>query len=186
MRLFIAVQIPDNIKEKAIDIASSLKGFDGIRLVRPEHMHLTLAFLGERDDAEKIIYELERIRFNPFTLTTKGFGFFPSKDRIRVIWMGLEKSEEFFSLQRKIRTLLKHKEKFMPHITLARSREIIIGNAQLIQTALKKCIGENSFHEQSFRVEGFRLFSSELTPAGPIHTIIKSFSANGGKENETY
>jgi 2'-5' RNA ligase len=183
MRLFIAAQIPDKVKEKALEVASSLKNFNGVRIVKPEHMHITLAFLGRREDTAKIIFELEKIKFASFTLITKDFGFFPSQNSIRIIWLGLKESEEFFRLQHDIRTVLKHKEKFMPHITLARAREIITGDAQALKDTLKNSADEKSFREQSFEVDRFVLFSSELTPEGPIHTILRTFSAIKGEIN---
>ena len=57
MRLFVAVDLPDEARQ-AIAVRQKLlagplsKSKDGLKLVEPSRMHLTLLFIGEaRDDA---------------------------------------------------------------------------------------------------------------------------------------
>jgi 2'-5' RNA ligase len=173
IRLFIAVELPQEVKDLALKIEKHLHAFKKLRFVRPEHMHITLAFLGERADVEHIRKSLKKVRFKPFILKTKGFGFFPSNSRIRVVWLGLERNEDFFKLQHDIRGLFDYKEKFMPHITLARARDIIIKDAKQLEDAMKQ-VGHQ---ELEFIIDRFYLFSSELTPEGPIHKAIEEYAA---------
>ena len=46
MRLFVAVDLPADLKEQ---LASLCQGIPGARWVPPENMHLTLRFIGEVD-----------------------------------------------------------------------------------------------------------------------------------------
>src|SRR3989338_4053923 len=101
MRLFIAIPLPGDVRELAVNIQAGLSM--EFRPVRDDPMHLTLAFLGEKPEAESIIRKLENIRFSSFVLKTKGFGFFPSENKIRVVWIGLEENPDFKSLQHEIR-----------------------------------------------------------------------------------
>jgi RNA 2',3'-cyclic 3'-phosphodiesterase len=175
MRLFIAIELPDEIKSIVLQFEKELSEFKDLRYVRPEHMHLTLSFIGEipDKDVDAIRDRLGKINFNQFTLKTAGFGFFPSNKKIRVVWLGLEKNETFFKLQHDIRELFDHKEKFMPHITIARARNIITKDADVLNEAMKKI----KYQDVSFQVEKFLLFKSELTPQGPIHTVLEEYDS---------
>lgn len=128
MRLFIAIPLPDEIKNEAGRLHQVLdKGI--FRLTKPEQMHITLAFLGETDASQiaNIRNKLSLIKFREFELQTSGSGFFPSGNKIRVIWIGLKVNDEFMRLQQQIREIFGFKEKLMPHITIARAKRPLIG-----------------------------------------------------------
>jgi len=173
MRLFIAVELPQEVKDIVMKFENVLSNFKDLRFVHPDNMHLTLSFIGEVPDADAdvIRHKLRNIRFNPFTLKTRKFGFFPSANKIRVVWIGLERNEDFFKLQHDIRELFDHKEKFMPHITIARARDVIIMDAHLIYDAAEKI----TYDELGFQVERFALFCSEPSPEGHVHKIIEEY-----------
>lgn len=172
MRLFIAVELPKEVKELVSGVAEQLKDFD-LRFVKPEHMHVTLDFLGEVDDKDldSIKDKLNSVIFNKFTLKTLSFGFFPNAKHIRVVWLGLERNETFFKLQHDIRELFSHKEKFMPHITVARARDVIIRDAHKLNESMNSI----KIDSITFEVEKFILFKSELTPQGAVHSIIEEY-----------
>jgi 2'-5' RNA ligase len=172
MRLFIAIELPKEVKDQVLGLDKHLQEFR-LRFVRPEHMHITLVFLGEVENDAEIRSKLNTIRFKPFTLKTLGCGFFPTSKRIRVVWMGLERNDYFMKLQQDIRTVFNHKEKFMPHVTIARAREMIITNAHKLNEAMNKI----EFKSIEFPVDKFMLYSSELTPQGPVHTVLQEYSA---------
>jgi 2'-5' RNA ligase len=175
MRLFIAIVPPQEIIDLASMIGnelSSLPDFN-LRFVKSENMELTLTFLGEVDDkdVDAIRARLRKIRFDELFLRTKGYGFFPSEKRIRVVWIGLEKNDDFIKLQRDIRELFHHKDKFMPHITIARAKQIIIQDAEKLDNILNKI----RYDEIEFKINKFYLFSSELKPEGPIHKVVEEY-----------
>jgi len=121
MRLFIAIEISEEIKTGLAKVVAKLKdaGAD-VKWVRPEGMHLTIKFLGEVDEnrKDKIISSLEQIseKKSPFTVTFKGLGAFPDLNRPRVVWAGIEKGRE------ELKDIAKELEvqKFLPHLTLGR------------------------------------------------------------------
>ncbi len=54
MRLFVALNLPPELRMRIADevIAPLGERLPRVRWVRPETLHVTLAFLGERSDAE--------------------------------------------------------------------------------------------------------------------------------------
>ena len=53
MRLFLALPLPPEVLRRLASAAEALReGFPNLKVVRPEGLHLTLVFLGEREPAE--------------------------------------------------------------------------------------------------------------------------------------
>jgi 2'-5' RNA ligase len=168
MRLFIAIPLPENVIEIVKKFHSVLdKDF---RPVRIEQAHMTVAFLGEMPEYGPIIRKLDKIRFKKFKIKTSGHGFFPSENKIRVLWIGLEENEEFIKLQHDIRTNFHFKEKLMPHITIARAKELIIDEEHKIKNFLNI-----QYDEAEFVVDKFYLMESVPGPNGYEHKILKVF-----------
>jgi 2'-5' RNA ligase len=172
MRLFIAIPLPEEIKDEALIMQKSLD--NNFRMTKNDQIHLTIAFLSEKPDAQSIIKKLENIRFKQFTMKTRGHGFFPSINKVRVVWIGLEENEEFIRLQHKIRSLFDFKEKLMPHITIARAKELIIDK----ENQWSKRLSEVKHDEVEFLVDKFILFESIPEANGHVHKQIMVFNAD--------
>ena len=159
MRLFIAVDLPSDIENYFLDLQNKL---DNVRLTKS--FHLTLLFLGNIDNLNKIVSNLENIKCDPFKLTTTQIGAFPNKNYIKVIWVGLEEEEKLNRLVDEIDSILniKREHKFHPHITLARVNK-------------KINFPEIKLHSFTFPVTCFVLYQSILTREGPIYKKIKKF-----------
>lgn len=174
MRLFIAVDIPDEVKSYFADVQKQIPDFKG-KLVSKEHMHLTLKFLGEfADNKLDLIKEtLINIKFEKISFFTTSIGFFPSENYIRVIWVGLEPKDEIVELQKKIDNGLKElfpkDKKFHPHLTLARVK-FIHDKDEFIQD-IKKI----KLEKKEFTINSFKLIKSTLTEKGPVYEEIKKF-----------
>ena len=92
-RAFIAADIEPN--EALRDILTDLRRAGaGLKVVRPEILHVTLKFLGDTDEAliDQIASNMERavVDVHPFTVQLVGMGAFPSLSNIRVVWIGME------------------------------------------------------------------------------------------------
>ena len=174
MRLFIAIEIPDDLKKM---IGRLRVEIPGARWVQAEQIHLTLAFLGEVEEVgvEALNEELGRIKLPEFSLCFSWVGCFPGRHRPRVLWIGLEPQPHLQVLAAMVReTVLacgipQEERPFSPHITLARlklphSREV---DAFLDQPRKQKL--------PSFRVREFTLFQSRLTAQGALHIPVKSY-----------
>jgi len=168
MRLFIALSLPDALREKLCGLCS---GLPGARWVAPENLHLTLRFIGEVDghDAEDIDAALSGIRFPRFPLTLSGVGEFGDGKRLRSVWVGVEANEMLERLQAKVEQAVRRagqppeKRKFKPHVTLARFKSHPGDRLQsyFTERALFRC--------PPFEVADFTLYSSFLAHEGAIY-----------------
>ena len=122
MRLFIAINLSDEMKDSLISVQNSVYDH-GVRgnFTSEENMHLTLAFIGEYPDADRVLDVLSTISFTPFDITLEGIGCFGD-----LWWVGLKESFPLMSVVRRIRRALAESEipfdrkRFSPHITLIR------------------------------------------------------------------
>ncbi|MFH1447573.1 MAG: RNA 2',3'-cyclic phosphodiesterase [Candidatus Micrarchaeota archaeon] len=105
MRAFIAVEIPNEIIERLSKVQEELP--PGLKLVKPQNMHITLKFLGEIDErtVQRVSQAMDSIGFSPFQLTFSNLGVFPSRKFIRVIWVGTH-SPELESIHGRLRPKL--------------------------------------------------------------------------------
>jgi len=105
MRLFIALDIDESIRERIGLFQDGVRGFaEEAGWVRPESLHVTLKFIGEKsDDAVSDIQRaLAQIAVNKFSLTFRGVGFFPTAKSARVFWVGIESGPELSALAQKV------------------------------------------------------------------------------------
>lgn len=126
MRLFIAVNFPEEIKKVLEDNAGYImKRTESGVFPLSETYHITLAFLGETEP--KRLEELKKamdISFEPFTLTLADFGCF-RRSGGNILWRGAESPELSELRKRLVRSLNSSRFSvdtgvFTPHITLAR------------------------------------------------------------------
>lgn len=182
IRAFIAIEIPDEIREKISDLQSSLKNLGGrISWTKPKNIHLTLKFLGDTDEMliDEIASELNKIAasINQFQIHVEEIGAFPNFRRPRVLWIGAKsENEELNSLAQQIENsmetlgLKKEARKFSGHLTLGR-----IKDSTGIQPVMDRLQKNQNFEAGLFHVKEFFLIKSELHPAGSIYTKLKNF-----------
>ena len=122
MRLFIAVNLNDEMKDALMDIQDTMRNY-GVhgKDTPPENLHLTLAFIGEFDDPERVKEVVKSIEIRPFKMTLNGIGAFRD-----LWWVGIENSAPLMAISRRLRRALADagipfdKKKFSPHITIIR------------------------------------------------------------------
>ena len=176
MRLFIAIEIPENIKVYIAEIQGNIgNNTNKIRFVNKNQIHLTLRFLGEvqKDKTEIIMELLKKITFDSFSVHLDSIGVFPSESYIRVIWIGLKPEEPVLELQKTIdenlKKSFKKEENFRPHLTLARVK--YIDDKENFINKLKKIKIEN----KKIDVNNFKLVKSTLTLEGPVYEDLETF-----------
>ncbi|MBP3802670.1 MAG: hypothetical protein J6I76_02050 [Oribacterium sp.] len=81
MRLFIAININENVKYALLKMQNDLKrcGIKG-SFTREENLHMTLAFIGENDDPGKIEKIMRNVSFKAFPIRLSGFRLFKDID----------------------------------------------------------------------------------------------------------
>jgi 2'-5' RNA ligase len=179
MRTFIAIELPQEIRDYLKKIQENLKesGAD-VKWVAPQNIHLTLKFLGELDQQKlkEISHILEDVakEKKSFSLELAGVGAFPDTNYPRVIWVGLaagnEETKEIAELlEEKIACLgiAKEDRPFSAHLTLGRIRSGL-NRIKLVQALNAWTQSETS----QFRAQKITLFKSTLTPKGPVYEIL--------------
>lgn len=177
MRLFVAVDVENEVKDRIYSLSKALNSINGVKAVERENIHITLKFLGEVNEvkAEKIKEALNSVEAEPFKAHFYNVGFFPSKGKIRVVWVGVnEGNAEFKDLALKVENSVKRlgfrrDKEFVAHATVARIKKPV-NRDQLIKTI-------ESF-ESDFgwmEVDKFKLKQSILTPKGPIYKDLQVY-----------
>ena len=178
IRSFVAVSISEGARRQIADLLGRLRHEAGpaVRWVRPELMHLTLAFLGEvsGDFLESAKVRLVGVaqQHKVFTARLKGLGAFPSTSHARVVWVGMEQGkDEVCSLQADVARALgsvgyqPERRPFSPHLTIGRLR---------LPDDVSKVIAVQ-FESESFSIERVVLFRSVLGPTGPVYSVLAEF-----------
>lgn len=182
MRLFIAIEIPNDIKEFLYQLTSLSTSLDGVSIVKKENFHITLKFLGEVEESliPDIIDTLKKIsnEFSPFALKISHPGAFPDKSKPRVIWIGTEDAATLIEIVKRIENEMeylgfkKEERKFKSHITLARVKNYNNGK-YFFERVIKK-FSQNPL-KLEFQVKEFVLMKSTLTPSGSIYDVLQRF-----------
>jgi RNA 2',3'-cyclic 3'-phosphodiesterase len=130
MRLFVALDIDQQIRDRIASFMGDMRGLaPAVRWVRPESLHVTLKFVGERPDSmvKDIENALRGISASSFQLAFSGAGFFPTAKSARVFWIGIRAGAALADLAAQIEGSLvplgieAEKRAFSPHLTLARA-----------------------------------------------------------------
>jgi 2'-5' RNA ligase len=179
-RLFVAIDLPDSTRQLLADLDPDIRD---VRWTEPDQMHLTLGFFGDvREDVElKLREKLSAIQFGAFFLPVTSVGAFSSRGAPKIIWIGVGKAHpHLFQIHKRVQEralavgIEPELRPWHPHITLARCRDV---SAQ----TLRKFLQSNAeFDAGLIRVDAFHLYSSKLTPSGPIHTRELTIHCSGG------
>jgi RNA 2',3'-cyclic 3'-phosphodiesterase len=184
IRSFIAIKIPSEIQKridtKVADIRNHLVGTP-IRWLPAENIHLTLKFLGnvipEKLNHLADILCAEVNHYIPFLLPIEGLGMFPNNQKPRIIWVGLERSDELITLYHGVEKVcakigfVSDDHSFSPHITIARVRPTINSNDIL---KVRQSISFCTFNFGKPLISSVTLFKSVLRPSGPVYTELYS------------
>jgi 2'-5' RNA ligase len=168
-RLFVAIDLPDNIAESLVALDPHYRG---LIFTAQSQIHLTLAFFAavKPETANLLKEKLMAISFRAFFLPIMGLGTF-SKNRVpHILWAGVGQAHpHLFQLHKRVNeaalacNLPIEERAWTPHFTIGRSRGI---SPVLMQTFLKK---HRDYEAGLIHVKEFHLYQSTLTPAGPVH-----------------
>lgn len=174
LRLFVAIPPPEPIRDR---LAALQGGVPGARWVEPENLHLTLRFVGEVDDhrARDLDAELSRIRVPGFDLALAGVDFFGTERKPAALWAGVDAPPALAHLRDKVDRAAvaagfePDARKFKPHVTLARLK-------QAPRERLGRWLADHGlFRTETFHVDGFSLYRSDLTENGPIYQELAAY-----------
>jgi 2'-5' RNA ligase len=177
MRLFVAVNLPADLRQALWDAAGPLRQRDyPVRWVAASAMHLTLKFLGEVDEgrAGELARSVSAVAGGArrFTLPLGGFGAFPVAEHPKVVWAGCDAVPPLELLQHDVERAMHdlgfplEGRPFRPHLTLGRvkdgaKRRDFAGFAATLNTL--RFAGEAM-------VTSVDLMQSTLSPKGATYT----------------
>jgi 2'-5' RNA ligase len=193
MRIFIAFDIDDIIRERLARFVEGMRGFSpDARWVRPESLHVTLKFIGEKspEDVERIKQALQTVKTSAVEIRFRGYGFFPGAKAARVFWAGIEAGPQLASLAAAVDEKMsslgipKEEHAFSPHLTLARA-----AGRSGSPRASKGDLGNHTFQRLQEKLSAlptlefgnmtaheFFLYQSQLSPKGPKYTKLAAFA----------
>ncbi|MBP3852918.1 MAG: RNA 2',3'-cyclic phosphodiesterase [Erysipelotrichaceae bacterium] len=167
MRAFICIVPDQQAKRKIGGLQRQLLSYGKGRIVSAENLHITLAFLGEVNEADlPRIQHAMSFPFEQMVITFSEIGVFHRKKDLW--WLGIEENEELNQAQRILVQRLKEGgfdlagTSFRGHVTLIR-------NARIEWPGQK----EIAFEPFSMKAERMILMKSELFEQKRIYTEIK-------------
>ena len=182
-RLFIAIPLPDDIRQKMAELSRNLQ--KGIQFT-PSHptwsnidgVHLTLAFLGNK--APRVVEPIGRMMdevcadYAPLLIEIKRLGVFPHWRNPRVLWAGTrDRTRQIQALRKILEQRLTwfgyepEAREFHPHLTLARFK-----SPKGATAAEGVVISHQDYKISPFEAPELVLFRSVLHPAGAQYMVM--------------
>ena len=168
MRLFIAIRLDHNVKDALTEVQSTLRANHvGGNFTKIENLHLTLAFIGEYGDPDRVLEVMRTVPFEPIPIRLEGFGSFGD-----LYWCGLAQQDRLTAYVKRLRRALAEagipfdRKRFSPHITLL--RKATVGRLHGIDVP-----------EASMTADAVSLMRSERGKSGMIYTELGSAEAIG-------
>lgn len=177
MRSFIAIPLPDETGRALAPVQAALPLG---RLIVPEDLHLTLAFLGHMPEAmvEEVHFALETLRHPGFEITLAGLDTFGG-DRPTSLHILAAPDPALSALHKRIRSRLHglglaiERRRFAPHVTLARfARSMRPDEATRIGRFLAS---RADIRLPPFRATSICLYESILTEAGAHYEVLARY-----------
>ena len=190
LRTFIALDLDKPVRDKVITLQESLaRAGSEVKWVEPENLHVTLLFLGEVDSRDvpavcRAVGECCQ-QHAPFTMSVEHVGCFGNPRRPRTIWIGVGTGmQEAVALHDALEeTLLdlgcyrREDRQFTPHVTLGRVKRDEGGSLDALATLLAK---KSDWQAGEVRVREVLVMSSELTPQGPVYSVLSRARLGSG------
>ncbi|MDY7010084.1 MAG: RNA 2',3'-cyclic phosphodiesterase [Planctomycetota bacterium] len=186
VRTFLALPLDEEIVNRLVDVQQSLAPSGApVRWVDAENLHLTIKFLGDVTDEQ--LPEVCRAaedsarQVEPFEFSVARIISVPQAGAMRMVWVGVE---ELSGRLERLHELLeesyaemgfkKENRSFRPHLTLGRVKGG--RNVRELRQAVAG-ITETSFGLQP--AEELIVFSSQLTPDGPVYSPMAKIKLGG-------
>ncbi|HWP39405.1 MAG TPA: RNA 2',3'-cyclic phosphodiesterase [Tepidisphaeraceae bacterium] len=183
MRLFIAIELPPEVRQHLLRVGQSLKAQMGkASFTREQNLHITLKFLGEVQDRQltKLTESLSLVRAGgTIEIFARQIECFPDRGPVRIVAAGFGGDlQAIGGLHRAIEQRCQHlgfereTRAYRPHVTLARARPTLPPEAREQAAALTASL----FPGPRLRVASFVLMQSHLQPQGSQYVRLASFS----------
>src|SRR5689334_3421383 len=189
MRTFVALDIDDAIRRSMERFVDSIRATaPQARWVKPESLHITLKFIGERTppQVEDIKTALAAIDQPSFQIAFRAYGFFPNLREAHVFWVGIAAEPGLERLAASVDQSLtrlgipSEPHPFRPHLTLARAggrsgsprRSKSDSPSQVFRGLHDRLSSGPEPEFGTMAAREFFLYQSQLSPAGSKYTKI--------------
>ncbi|MGI9467282.1 MAG: RNA 2',3'-cyclic phosphodiesterase [Rubripirellula sp.] len=181
IRSFIAIKLAPDVNRNSTRMLQRLRqSNDGIKWVPTDNLHLTLKFLGDVDNTEvpDVCNVIHRVCSNhaPFHLDFGGTGGFPSRERPRILYAGInDASGALTKIVSQLETSLaelgfkQEPRDYVPHLTLGRTRSTSkLANSDVMD----RLAAEQDTELGGMLVSSLQLVASFLDKSGPTYQIM--------------
>ncbi|HZT23656.1 MAG TPA: RNA 2',3'-cyclic phosphodiesterase [Verrucomicrobiae bacterium] len=191
LRLFVAIPIPEAVRNEIAPVQDELKRLapaHTVRWVKPEQFHLTLKFLGDVSVEE--VKALQQAVGSvcaarpALALRAYGLGFFPNARLPRVIWAGIgDDAGKLAELHAQVDAATRmfgvtsETASFSGHATLGRFKKF---PRREMENFLRRVEALRERDFGSWTAGAVELVRSELAPDGARHTVLASFALGAG------
>ena len=178
VRAFVAIELNARVREALAQAAADVRRVADMRVrwVKPEAIHLTLAFLGEIA-GERVAVAAQAMEAaarlsGPFAMELGAVGGFPSLQHPRVLWVGITGGDALVALQLDMALHLRSEgfvledREFSPHLTLGR----VVDGGRAVAVALARTPPASPHAGQMAR--RVTLYQSDLRPDGAVYTAL--------------
>jgi 2'-5' RNA ligase len=178
-RTFLAIELDDATRAFISAQMQPLQAaLPRVRFVGSDTWHITLAFLGDLDDAQLtasfVAADAAAGASKPFTLRAGGIGSFGTEAAPRVIWIGvagdraaLDATQAHVAQEIRSQGLpMRAEHHYSPHITLARLKQPLAPE----EIAALRAARASQAHGPELPVRGISVMRSQLSPAGARYT----------------
>ncbi|MFN4260835.1 MAG: RNA 2',3'-cyclic phosphodiesterase [Gemmataceae bacterium] len=181
LRTFIAVDFGKAIRKRVVALQDTLaQSGTAVKWVEADNLHVTLLFLGEVDARDvpavcRVVTDC-CTQLPAFPMSVETVGCFPNLRRPRVVWVGVGAgTQELCHLHDLLEPPLlelgcyrREQRKYTPHITLGR-----VKSDHKPPDALARALAQHAgWKGGETVVNEVLVLSSELTPDGPIYSVL--------------
>jgi len=185
VRLFLACEVPDEVKQHISEVIENLRDRSGadVRWIRTEGIHVTLKFLGEvpvkKLPAVKLATQEAVVGHSPFELELSNIGTFGGREGLRLMWVGI--AGDVLRLEALVRSMNAalavvgfepERRPFRPHLTLGRVRDEVSTRRR---TEIEVEVGKVGVPATSWRTSQVSLMRSRLTQQGAVYEVLATF-----------
>jgi 2'-5' RNA ligase len=191
MRLFIAIELPEDVRQHLAKWSSSVPDVHAYLQARriearlsvtpPQNLHVTLKFLGEVDESgvNALCDALGGVTVeSAIPLRAERVELLPPRGPVRVVAAGLDGDVgRIARLHRAVEDACAHegfspeRREYLPHVTLARARDLLPGDRR---ERIAEMLGGH-FPGPDFEVAGLSLFESRLGAGPPQYVRLARF-----------